>query len=91
MPRYFFDTTDLIHAVDAEGAVLPDLDAARAMAFTAVGEMLTDQARPGIPARCQTTVRDEAGTRLLIITGHLSEEAAETAPFPPQVGSGSTS
>ena len=61
MPQYFFDTNDGDrHVPDADGLDLPDRDAARAEALTALRDMARDHLPDGDRRDFTVKVRDGA-------------------------------
>lgn len=75
MPRYYFDTFDgetLLR--DDEGFEFHDLDAARAEAAFAIGEMARDAMPDGMHREFRIDVRDEGGRPVLRVTFTLNVE-----------------
>ena len=68
MPRYFFHVYDDIVAEDEEGAVLPNLAAARLNALVAARDLIAEQVRHGyIVLSHWIDVTDEQGDAVLTI------------------------
>ncbi len=72
MPRYFFHLHDDLTAIDEEGAVLPNIDAARAHAITNIRDLICEEVRQGrINLSHRVEVADAAGRPVLTV--HYSE------------------
>jgi hypothetical protein len=69
MPRYFFDLHNDVDAIDEEGKVFPDIEAAKANVLAEVREMvkasIADTGR--IDLRHYINVRDESGTIVYVM------------------------
>ncbi|MEA1835128.1 hypothetical protein U8607_23855 [Methylobacterium durans] len=70
MPRFFFDIDDGERIRDTEGYELPDLNAARALAQRAAGELVAHELQKTGAIRVRVDVRNENGERILSALGH---------------------
>jgi hypothetical protein len=69
MPRFFFDIRDGEYIADREGAVFPDLEAARIQAVIRSGDLLKENpSKFWEGEEWQLEVRDEARRILFILT-----------------------
>ena len=68
MPRYFFHFHNALDAMDPEGELLPDSDAARGEAIDIAREVAADMASQGVlDLDCHVEVCDENGTVLATV------------------------
>ncbi|RWI10916.1 hypothetical protein [Mesorhizobium sp.] len=85
MPRFFFDFADAGATYpDTEGTELPNVEAAKAEAATALAEIVRDRSRDGIYRELVVTVRSEIGEILLQVVARfeIATVPANTAPAP---------
>jgi hypothetical protein len=75
MPRYFFHVHDRRDLPDEDGADLPDLQAVRAEAIRAAGEMLRDLAGAFTGEEWRMDVTDEEGRPVLVLRFSATEHA----------------
>ena len=72
MPRYHFNSADGYIDSDAEGVVLPDIQAARLEAVRYAGELLRDEPdRLWQNGQWSIDVTDDAGERIFAIETHV--------------------
>lgn len=79
MPLYYVDRFDGIAVIDDVGVELPDPDAMRGYVRDVLTEMMSVEACTGEVSRCQASVRDASGRRVLAATLVLT-----MSPEPPQ-------
>ena len=65
MPLYYVDRFDGIAVIDDVGVDLPDSDAMRDYVRDVLTEMMRGEACTGAVSRCQASVRDASGRRVL--------------------------
>jgi hypothetical protein len=83
MPRYFFHTENGQSALDQEGVVLADNDAARIEAVRVMGETLKDCATDFWAAQClKLTVTDASGMILFVLDLSAVEAPALSSGAP---------
>lgn len=70
MPRFFFDIDDGERIRDTEGYELPGLNAARALAQRAAGELVAHELQKTGAIRVRVDVRNENGEHILSALGH---------------------
>ncbi|MDR7036696.1 hypothetical protein J2X36_001437 [Methylobacterium sp. BE186] len=88
MPRFFFDIDDGERIRDTEGYELPDLNAVRALAHRAAGELVAHELQKTGASRVRVDVRNENGERILSALGHGAVVIAAPADALDAIGAG---